>query len=210
MARMIATWLTMLCELRRGARDQVAALAAQLRKITDEGALAQGEGPSEWLLGLAHAWSGAAVEGHARIDRAFQRYAQVGMLYGASEVLGYATEALVLAGDGGQAMEQVNDALQLAERLHDHSYRTQLLLLKRRIALLQGAEHDADDAARQARLEARRQESPWLEMTVLVDFCEGPRAGTEDIDALRHVVAGMPEDSDAPLMHRACTLLAGR
>jgi DNA-binding winged helix-turn-helix (wHTH) protein len=210
MARMIATWLAMLCEVRREARDQVAALAAQLRTITDEGALAQGEGPSQWFLGLARAWSGAPVEGHALIDRAYRRYAQVGMLYGASEVLGYATEALVLASDRAHALQQVDEALQMAMRLHDHSYRTQLLLLKRRITLAQGAERDADDAARQALLEARRQRSQWLEMTVLVDICEGQRVDSGDIDALRHVVAGMPDDSDAPLMSRARALLGGR
>lgn len=207
MARMIATWLTMLCELRRDAKGQVAALAAQLRTITDEGALAHGEGPSEWFHGLVHAWSGEPVDGHAQIDRAYRRYAQVGMLYGASEVLGYAAEALILAKDSVRALQQVEEALELAERLHDHSYRTQLLLLKRRIATAQGAERDADDAARQALLEARRQQVPWLEMTVLVDLCEAPRAGAEDIDALRRVVAGMPEASNAPLMNRARALL---
>lgn len=181
-----------------------------MRTITDEGALAQGEGPSQWFLGLARAWSGAPVEGHALIDRAYRRYAQVGMLYGASEVLGYATEALVLASDRAHALQQVDEALQMAMRLHDHSYRTQLLLLKRRITLAQGAERDADDAARQALLEARRQRSQWLEMTVLVDICEGQRVDSGDIDALRHVVAGMPDDSDAPLMSRARALLGGR
>lgn len=210
MARMIATWLAMLCELRRGARDQVAASAAQLRAITDEGALAQGEGPSQWFLGLARAWSGAPVEGHALIDGAYRRYAQVGMLYGASEVLGYATEALILASDSVHALQRVGEALELAERLQDHSYRPQLLLLKRRITLAQGAEPDARDAARQALLEARRQQSPWLEMTVLVDICEGPHPGAEAIDALRRVVASMPGGSDAPLMERARVLLGDR
>ena len=33
---------------------------------------------------------------------------------------------------------------------------------------------------------------------------------SEDIDALRRVVGGMPEDSDAPLMGRARNVLAGR
>ena len=60
------------------------------------------------------------------------------MLHGASEVLGYATEALVLAGDWARAAQQVDEALQLARRLHEHRYRPQLLLLKRRIALAQG------------------------------------------------------------------------
>ena len=209
MARMIATWLTMLCDLRREAREQVAALATELRSITDEGALAHGEGPSEWFLGLVRAWSGSPAEGHAQIDRAFRRYAQVGMSYGAAEVLGYAAEALMLAGDGVQTRRLVDEALQLCARLHDHSYRTQLLLLKRRAALARGAERDADEAGRQALLEARRQRSPWLEMAVLVDLCASSCA-SEDIDALRRVVGGMPEDSDAPLMGRARNVLAGR
>ena len=147
------------------------------------------------------------VEGHAQIDAACRRNAQVGMWYRASEVLGYATEALLLAGDWGRARQQVDEALQLAARLHDHSYLPQLLLLKRRIALAQGAERDADDATRQALIEARRQESPWLEMTVLVDVRESSRPVPEDIDALRSVVARMPEDSSAPLMKRALALL---
>jgi predicted ATPase/DNA-binding winged helix-turn-helix (wHTH) protein len=209
MARMIATWLAMLCDIRRGARDQVAAMAAQLRSITDEGALAQSEGPSLWLAGLARAWSGMPVEGHAQIERAYRQSAQVGMLYGASEVLGYATEALVLAGDWTRAALQVDEAMQLATRMHDHSYRTQLLLLKRRIALAQGAKEDADDAGRQALLEARRQQSPWLEMTVLVDVCEGAHADPEHMGSLRTVVAGLQKGGNAPLTGRARALLGG-
>jgi hypothetical protein len=209
MARMIGTWLAILCELRRGARDSVADMAAKLRSITDEGALAQGEGPSHWFLGLVEAWFGTPMEGHARIDQAYRRYAQVGMLYGAAEVLGYAAEALILAGDWARALQLVDEALQLATRLHDHSYRAQLLLLSRRIALARGAEWDADDLAWQALLEARRQQSPWLEMTVLIDVCEGSQPIREGVDALRSVVASMGEDSSAPLMNRARAVLEG-
>jgi DNA-binding winged helix-turn-helix (wHTH) protein/tetratricopeptide (TPR) repeat protein len=210
MARMIAIWLALLCELRRGAKDEVAALAAQLRTITDEGALAQGEGPSAWFLGLVQAWNGMPVDGHARIDHAYRSYAQVGMLYGTAEVLGYATEALILAGDTVQALRRVDDALQLASRLHDHSYRTQLLLLKRRVFIAERAEREAQDVARQALFEARRQRSPWLEITVLVDLCGSPQAAAADLDALRQAVTGLPEVSKAPLMNRARAVLGLR
>ncbi len=209
MARMIATWLTMLCDIRRGARDRVAAMAVELRGITDEGALAASEAPSEWFSGLAHAWSGMPAQGHAQIDRAYRHSIHAGLLHGASEVLGYAAEALVLAGDWANAARQVDEALQLATRLHEHRYRPQLLLLKRRIALARGAREDADDAARQALLEARRQQSPWLEMTVLADVCEGSSASPEDIEALRGVVASLRESSSTPLMNRARALLDG-
>jgi len=209
MARMIATWLAMLCELRRGGRGTIASMAVKLRGITDEGVLVQGKGPTEWFLGLVDAWSGTPAEGHARIDQAYRGYAQVGMLYGAAEVLGYATEALILAGDWTRASQRVDEALSLSTHLCDNSYLTQLLLLKRRIALAQKAESEANDAARQALLEARRQQSPWLEMTVLVDVCESQHQRPEDIDSLRSVVAGMPEDSNAPMMKRARALLHG-
>ncbi|WP_197028788.1 AAA family ATPase [Methylibium sp. T29-B] len=210
MARMISTWLAALCELRRDDRVQVAALAAQLSAITDEGALAHGEGPSQWFRGLVQAWSDAPAEGYAQIARAYRRYAQVGMSYGSSEVLGYATEALILARDGARALQQAEEALDMAARLEDHSYRVRLLLLKRHALLAQGAERDAAAAAREALAEARRQRSPWLEMTVLVELCDGPHADTGDVEALRKVVTGMPAGSTAPLMNRARALLGDR
>ena len=147
MARMIATWLAMLCEVRRGARDQVAAMAANCAasptKVRWPRAKVRASGFRVWCThGRA-----SPVEGHALIDRAYRHSAQVSMLHGASEVLGYSTEALILAGDWVRAAQHVDEALQLATRLHEHRYRPQLLLLKRRIALAQGAQKDADDAS---------------------------------------------------------------
>ena len=45
-------------------------------------------------------------------------------------------------------------------------------------------------------------------MTVLVDVCEDPHAGPDDIEALRAVVASLRESS-APLMSRALALTSG-
>jgi DNA-binding winged helix-turn-helix (wHTH) protein len=207
MARMIATWLAILCDVRRGDRDRVARLAEQLRTITDEGALAQGEGPSQWYGGLVNAWAGAPTQGHAQIEEAYRRYGPVGMSYGAAEVLGYAGEALVLAAAWDRAAQQVDQALQLAGSLDDHSYRCQLLLLRRCIDRARGATQDADAAGRQALLEARRQKAPWLEITALVEICDGPHAASEAMDALQRTVANLKEGSDAPLIRRAHAML---
>jgi hypothetical protein len=147
------------------------------------------------------------VDGHAQIERAHRHGVLTGLLHGGSEVLGYAAEAAILAGDWNVAVQHVDEALELTTRLHEHRYLPQLLLLKRRIALAQHASTDADHAARQALLEARRQQSPWLELTVLVDLCEGPHASSDDIELLRGVVANL-EKSSAPLMRRAQALLA--
>ena len=207
MARMIATWLAMLCDIRRGDRVEVAAKAQQLRGVTDEGALAASEGPSDWFAGLVQAWSGKPVEGHAQIKRAHRQSVMAGLLHGSSEVLGYAAEAAMLANEWAVAAQHVKEGLALTTSQHEHRYLVQLLLLSRQLELARGAFSQADASGRQALLEARRQRSPWLELTVLVSLCDRPEGRLEHIESLRGVVATLAEATGASLMIRAGALL---
>lgn len=59
------------------------------------------------------------------------------MRAGASEVLGYAAEALLLAGDVDGAQAQLREALQIADELGEGVYLPQLLLLQAAIARAQ-------------------------------------------------------------------------
>jgi DNA-binding winged helix-turn-helix (wHTH) protein len=206
MAHMIATWLRLLCDIRRGDRDQVARLADELRRITDEGALASGVAPSQWFAGMAQVWAGRLSEGHAQIIRGYRHNVEMGMLYGGAEVLGYATEALVLGSDWSRATQQVDEALALSAKLQDHSYLVELLLLKRRIQLGEGDDAAARKTGDLALQEARRQQSPWLEMTVLIDLCDGSPPAHDHVEALRNVIRGMPEPSNCVTMRRALAL----
>ena len=65
-------------------------------------------------------------DGYRRIREAYEDNTRLGMLAGGSEVLGYATEALVLAGDWDGAQHELEDALQVADTLGERVYLPQL------------------------------------------------------------------------------------
>ena len=93
------------------------------------------------------------------------------MRAGASEVLGYAAEALLLAGDVEGAQAQLQEALQIADELGEGVYLPQLLLLQAAIARAQGRPEAGAASVRRAVEEARAQEAPWLELLALVELC---------------------------------------
>ena len=60
------------------------------------------------------------------------------MLAGASEILGYATEALLLADDLDAAQKHLEEALHMADKLGERVYLPQLFLMEARIARARG------------------------------------------------------------------------
>ena len=70
-----------------------------MRAVADEFALAEGRIACRWFRGWADARMGKPREGYRRIREAYEENKRLGMLAGGSEVLGYAAEALLLAGD---------------------------------------------------------------------------------------------------------------
>ncbi len=99
MTQMIAIWFETVFELRLGDAERVAALAGQMQTLVDEFALAQGRTAARWFLGWATARMGKPREGYELIREAYEENTRLGMISGASETLGYAAEALLLAGD---------------------------------------------------------------------------------------------------------------
>ncbi len=210
MPQMTANWFAALLEIGLSNPDRVAAFARELRRIVDDAALAPGEGPSEWFRGWAEAHQGMPREGFRRIQDAYARNARLGTYSGAAGVLCYGAEAIALAGDWSQAQAQLDAAMELAQRLGERVYLTQMLLLKARIALAQGDTAAARAAMQVGLKEARDQQSVWLELTVLVAQCELPDAGRADIEALREARAELSEGFDTALVARADDLLHQR
>ena len=99
MARMVAIWFDAMFEVRLGNAARVASLADEMRALVDEFALAQGRTASRWFRGWANARMGEPREGYRRIREGYEENTRLGMLAGASETLGYAAEALMLAVD---------------------------------------------------------------------------------------------------------------
>ena len=90
----------------------------------------------------------------------------------AGETLGYAAEALVLAGDWAAARRQIAEAMQCAEATGDRSCLPRLLMLEARVADALGERGRARDALQEAVAEARTQEAAWLELLARLALCE--------------------------------------
>lgn len=211
-AKMVANWYAALLAVRMRDPTRVTVHAAALRQVVDEAALAQGEGPARWYRGWIEAQEGAPHDGYRRILDAFAHNTRLGMYSGASEVLGYAAEALVLAGEWPRAQAQLDEAMRLAERLDERTYIPQMLWLKGRIAGSQKGAASAREAMEASLREARVQQAPWLELSALVALCELDDATPADLEALARVRAGIHEGLDTVLIVRAEELLgaAGR
>ena len=138
---------------------------------------------------------------------AYEDNVRLGMLVGASETLGYATEALLLAGDLDGAQRQLDEALQIADKLGERVYLPQLYLLEAAIARSRGERAVADASVRRAIAEARAQEAPWLELMALIELCDRDSATAEDRRALATLVDQLPDARDTAAVARARALL---
>jgi DNA-binding winged helix-turn-helix (wHTH) protein/tetratricopeptide (TPR) repeat protein len=207
MARLVAIWCDALFEVRLGNTQRVAALADEMHALVEEFALAQGRAACRWFRGWADARLGKPLEGYRRIREAYEENTQLGMLAGGSENLGYATEALLLAGDLDAAQKQLEEALQFADKLGERVYLPQLCLLEAAIARARGKATVAEAAVRRSIAEAKAQEAPWLELVALVELCDGGAATDADRRALRALVDALPEAAGTTALKRARAVL---
>ncbi|MHC8354482.1 ATP-binding protein [Pseudomonas sp. LB3P81] len=207
MTWLIATWQEVLIEVRLGNHLRVAALADDMQKLVDEYSLALGRSACRWWRGWADARNGAPRDGYRRIREAYEEHTGLGMRSGASEVLGYAAEALLLAGDCNAAQVELQEALRVVEELGERVYLPQLWLLEAAIARSQGRLDAVSAAVRRSIEEARSQEAPWLELQALVELCEHHEAAVEDDQALSTLIEQLPETHGTELVKRARSLL---
>jgi hypothetical protein len=150
---------------------------------------------------------GQPRDGYRRIREAYEDNTRLGMLAGGSEVLGYATQALVLAGDWNGAQHELEDALQVANTLGERVYLPQLFAMQAAIARARGDRVAADAAIRRAIAEARVQEAPWLGLMALIELCDRHSATAKDRRALAALVDRLPEGRDTAAVARARALL---
>ena len=207
MARLAALWYSALFEVRLGKAERVGALADEMHALVDEFALAHGRTACQWFRGWADARMGQPRDGYRRIREAYEDNTRLGMLAGGSEVLGYATEALVLAGDWDGAQRELEDALQVADTLGERVYLPQLLVMQAALARARGDRAAADAAIRRAIAEARAQEAPWLELMALIELCDRHSATAKDRRALAALLDQLPEALNTPAAGKARALL---
>jgi len=207
MATLAAIWYCALVEVRLGNAERVAALADEMRALVDEFALAHGQTAHRWFRGWADAQMGSPREGYRRIREAYDDNASLGMLAGASEILGYATEALLLAGDLDAGEKQLEEALQIADKLGERVYLPQLLLMRAAIGRARDDAVAADAATKRAVAEARAQDAPWLELITLTELCAHDSAIAGDRRALATLVDRLPQAGDTTAVTNARKVL---
>jgi DNA-binding winged helix-turn-helix (wHTH) protein len=208
MARLVAMWYSALFEVRLGNTERVSDLADEMRALVDEFALAHGQAACRWYRGWADARRGQPREGYRAIREAYEDNMRLGMVVGASEILGYATEALVLAGDLVAAEAQLEEALAIASGVNERVYLPQLYLMQASIACKRGDHAFCEASQRQALEEARSQQAPWLELMARNALHDDALASADDREALAMIVDGMPEASDTDAIGKARRLLA--
>jgi ATP/maltotriose-dependent transcriptional regulator MalT len=206
MAQMIAIWFEAVFELRLGDAERVAELARQGEALVDEFALAQGRTAFRWFRGWAMARLGQPREGYVLIREAYEENTRLGMISGASETLGYAAEALLLAGDLDGARSELDQALQISEKFGERIYLPQLLLTQAAIARGQGDCRLASDSIQRALAEARTQGAAWFELLAMVELVEHTDATSEDRRALAACANQLPEASGTVAFSRAQAL----
>jgi DNA-binding winged helix-turn-helix (wHTH) protein/tetratricopeptide (TPR) repeat protein len=207
MTQLVATWHEALCEVRLDNAERVSALADEMQALVDECSLGQGRTAFRWFRGWAQALNGAPLEGHRRIREACEENTSLGMRSGASEVLGYAAQALLLAGDLDAAQAQLQGALQVADELAERVVLPQLWLLDAAIARAQGRAEAGAASVRRAIGEARAQEAAWLELLALVNLCEHHDAAAAERSALAVLVDQLPEAGDTLQVRRARAIM---
>jgi ATP/maltotriose-dependent transcriptional regulator MalT len=210
MAQMIAIWFEAVFELRLGDAERVAELARQGETLVDEFALAQGRTAFRWFRGWAMARLGQPREGYALIREAYEENTRLGMLSGASETLGYAAEALLIAGDLDGARGELDQALHISEKLGERIYLPQLLLTGAAIARGQGNTRLANDSVQRAIAEARQQGAAWFELLAMMELIEQTGATSADRKAFAALVDQLPETSGTDAFSRAHALLQPR
>jgi len=207
MATLSAIWYGCLIEVRLGNAERVAALADDMRALVEEFALAHGRTACRWFRGWAAARLGAPAEGYHGIREAYEENVRLGMLSGSSETLGYATEALLLAGDVAGAERELEEALRIADSLGERVYLPELFLLQAAIARARAQQHAAGAACRRALAEARTQEAPWLELLALTELWEVDGATAQDRRALASLVDGLSQAGGTAAVARARALI---
>jgi len=209
MALLVTIWFDALCRIRHGDGDGVGKLADEMQGLVEEFSLAQGSAAHRWFRGWADARTGRARDGFRRIREAYDRNRAIGMVAGSSETLGYAAEALLIAGDWRAAQEQLDQALAIVNDYGERVYLPQLRLIESAIAQARGEPAAAEAATRRAVLEAREQGAAWLELLALTSLCERGAASDEERGELAALIDRLADASDTAVLDRARALLAG-
>jgi DNA-binding winged helix-turn-helix (wHTH) protein/tetratricopeptide (TPR) repeat protein len=196
LAQSLSRWRAGQLEVRLGNPQKVIEHANAIETIVAKTCVTQGEGPSLYLRGWALAQLGDPAAGLALIRDGLARHLRIGMISSSTEVMGYAAEAMLLAGDWRGAHHELAEAFARARDLDEHMYVPILLILQARAARGLEDEAGAYRALQEAVRLARAQEAPGFELKAAIALAEHPSRTSADIEALASLLGSLDEGSD--------------
>jgi len=203
----LANWRAGMLEVRLGNPQKVIEHADVIRDVVAKTTVSQGDGPSHYLRGWAMAQLGDPRQGVELIRDGLARHLKVGMISTSTEVMGYAAEALILAGDWQAANTQLAEAFAQARELDEQYYVPILLLLQARVARGLGDTAAAHQWLQEAVRMARSQEAPGFELKAACAVAEHPAATADDRQALAKLLDSFTEGRDTGDYRRGRALL---
>jgi len=117
--------------------------------------------------------------------------------------MGYAAEALLLAGDLPGAERELAAAFTQTRALDEQAYLPVLLILQSRLAQARGDTVAAERALRESVRVAREQGASGFELKAALALAERTDASADDRHALQELVATFSEGHDIPDVVRA-------
>ena len=202
----LARWRAGMLEVRLCNPHKVIEHASAIETIVNKTSITQGDGPSRYLRGWATAQLGDPKSGLEQIREGLARHLRVGMISSSTEVMGYAAEALVLAGDWAAAEQELDAAFAQVRALDENAYVPMLLILRARVAQGRGDSAGAYRFLQEAVDMARTQEAPGFELKAACALVEHPASTPADREVLGQLVASFTEGLDTPDVVRACRL----
>ena len=208
LSQMLAYWRAGMLEVRFENPQGVLKHAEKLHEIAETSTVTQGLGAAYYLQGWAVARLGDPKRGLGLIQDGIERKKKVGGISNSTEVLGYAAEAMLLAGDWDGAELQVSQAFDRARELGEWPYAPMLTLLSARAAQGRADSALALERMREAVRQARQQEAPGFELKAACWLVEHPGSMPDDRTALASLLKTLPGGAVTPDTLRARALLA--
>jgi DNA-binding winged helix-turn-helix (wHTH) protein/tetratricopeptide (TPR) repeat protein len=187
--------------------EQVLKRADAMEELKAERALVLAEPSVHLFRGWALARMGDTRSGHGCIVEALAGFERLGYTTRASQIHGFAAEAMLLAGQWTAARRHIEDGLRSSQRIGERPCIPDLLLLQARAEVAEGQIEAARVSMRRALAEARAQHALWPELEALVVMCEVDIASPDDQAALGAVLERIRGGAESNLVKRSLAVL---
>jgi predicted ATPase len=185
--------------------------AEELMRLSNEKGLLGWSGTGTWHRGEALAMLGQVQEGMAQMREGMAFEQSMGVWCYLSGARGFLAKAQAKAGQPGEGLTTLAEALTLVEETDERHWEAELYRLKGELLLAQGDEAEAEASLQKAIEVARRQQAKSWELRATVSLCrlwQEQGRMDEARQMLAQIYGWFTEGFDTPDLQEARALLA--